>query len=415
MACSFPPVMGWSSYSFIPGKAICTLIWSTDIGYTLMVLMLGVAAPFLVMIISYYKIFARVRDSNRKIGSQRARERAISTITTKSSFKHQDKVSQASAPSALDRTQSSCQHSSSQPGSKGSRTSKASTENTILDRCYTASPSSFTAGVLIKAKSLQGIMRRDSFTSVDSKKTLRFLCDKYGRLHTAEPFSNDRKVLGRRRLSLESPLPEVDSGMEPDCRTPVRKLSLDSSRSSINQPERLKLDPAKPDGFSGSSHADSSCGSLDTMAMGHTNSWRSTTNVTTTTTSIRNASLSYLIGLDPIPTVDKGLGVPKIMSETSTKKSARSDDMKVTVTLLVVIFVFVLSWAPISIVNCLETFLGYQIPRFLDRLTVYMVFLQSALNPIIYGLMNRNFREGFRSIFCCVMAGNVPPREVTLC
>ncbi|XP_035700245.1 uncharacterized protein LOC118432743 [Branchiostoma floridae] len=75
------------------------------------------------------------------------------------------------------------------------------------------------------------------------------------------------------------------------------------------------------------------------------------------------------------------------------------DDVKVTKILLIVICVFVVCWAPISLVNFVETFFRIQIPPILDITTVYMVFLNCALNPVIYGLMNRNFRDGFKDFF----------------
>ena len=84
-------------------------------------------------------------------------------------------------------------------------------------------------------------------------------------------------------------------------------------------------------------------------------------------------------------------------------QSVYREELKITTTLFIIIVVFVLCWAPVSVVNVIETFTAsFQIPLALDRLTVFMVFAQCAANPVIYGLMNRNFREGFKKIFCCI-------------
>ena len=84
-----------------------------------------------------------------------------------------------------------------------------------------------------------------------------------------------------------------------------------------------------------------------------------------------------------------------------SRNSRLADEIKVSVTLLVVISLFVVSWAPISIVNCVETFWSVHEPMYVERAAVAMMYLQSAVNPIIYGLMNRNFRDGFKNLLKC--------------
>lgn len=71
--------------------------------------------------------------------------------------------------------------------------------------------------------------------------------------------------------------------------------------------------------------------------------------------------------------------------------------MKVSLALLIVIVLFVVSWAPISFVNLLETLGAVKhVVVLVDHVAVGMMFLQPALNPMIYGVMNRNFRDCFK-------------------
>lgn len=81
-----------------------------------------------------------------------------------------------------------------------------------------------------------------------------------------------------------------------------------------------------------------------------------------------------------------------------SRKMRIAEEVKVSLTLLIVIVIFAISWAPISLVNCIETFQLASIPRSIDRLAICMMFLQSAVNPILYGVMNKNFRSGFDGI-----------------
>lgn len=98
-----------------------------------------------------------------------------------------------------------------------------------------------------------------------------------------------------------------------------------------------------------------------------------------------------------------GLSGDVRMNLERSRKTRVAEEVKVSLTLLVVIVIFAISWAPISLVNCLETFQLVRIPRSIDRLAVCMMFLQCAVNPILYGVMNKNFRGGFDSILKCFL------------
>ncbi|XP_078345960.1 rhodopsin, GQ-coupled-like [Oculina patagonica] len=87
----------------------------------------------------------------------------------------------------------------------------------------------------------------------------------------------------------------------------------------------------------------------------------------------------------------------------SFRKASRStfQDFKVTKLLLVVVCVFVACWTPHIIVNLMNGFGIIQpIPRILDAISTFLMFLSSSCNPFIYGLMNKKFRKGFRAVLC---------------
>ena len=121
------------------------------------------------------------------------------------------------------------------------------------------------------------------------------------------------------------------------------------------------------------------------------------------------------MSVTPAKTVDRRLSAELRTQLERTRRTRFSDELKVSLALLVVIAVFVVSWAPISLVNAVqtvfmvswapislvnavETFNVAVTPRSLERAAVCMLFLQSAVNPLVYGVMNRNFREVFRNL-----------------
>ena len=92
-----------------------------------------------------------------------------------------------------------------------------------------------------------------------------------------------------------------------------------------------------------------------------------------------------------------------INNVSSRKPRTRSafQDFKVTKLLLVVVCVFVACWTPHVVVNLMNGFgLISPIPRILDAISTFLTLLSSSCNPFIYGLMNKKFRKGFRTILC---------------
>ncbi|XP_078300151.1 thyrotropin-releasing hormone receptor-like [Panthera onca] len=88
---------------------------------------------------------------------------------------------------------------------------------------------------------------------------------------------------------------------------------------------------------------------------------------------------------------------------------------KVTKMLAVVVVVFALLWLPYRTLVVVNSFLS---PPYLNldfllfcRLCIY---LNSAVNPVIYALMSQRFREAFRGLFQCQLARpKLPPQEAT--
>jgi len=71
----------------------------------------------------------------------------------------------------------------------------------------------------------------------------------------------------------------------------------------------------------------------------------------------------------PGKAVDRRLSVELRTQLERTRRTRFSDELKVSLALLVVIAVFVVSWAPISLVNAVETFQLAAVPRPVERPT----------------------------------------------
>ena len=84
-------------------------------------------------------------------------------------------------------------------------------------------------------------------------------------------------------------------------------------------------------------------------------------------------------------------------NNTSARISAK--DLNVTKLLFAVVIVYVLCWLPLLIVDTTELFTGpYVFPRQVYQLYSYMVGVNSAINPVLYGFFNREFKMEFKRI-----------------
>ncbi|KAK8763424.1 hypothetical protein V5799_033965 [Amblyomma americanum] len=104
-------------------------------------------------------------------------------------------------------------------------------------------------------------------------------------------------------------------------------------------------------------------------------------------------------------------------------KPSRADEdtvKQVIKMLILVVSLFVLCWAPILILNVLTAFgsvsaLNYSYLKPLRTCFHLLSYLNSCVNPLVYGFMSRSFRVSFRdAILGCVRQRGPPQRGTTL-
>ena len=77
-------------------------------------------------------------------------------------------------------------------------------------------------------------------------------------------------------------------------------------------------------------------------------------------------------------------------------------EIKVTKSLAIVVFAFVLCWIPFWIIVIIERFASdATVPRNVQLLCPFLNFFSSTINPFIYAGMNPFFRAEFRRLLLC--------------
>ncbi|KAG9329668.1 hypothetical protein JZ751_003250 [Albula glossodonta] len=76
-------------------------------------------------------------------------------------------------------------------------------------------------------------------------------------------------------------------------------------------------------------------------------------------------------------------------------------ETKAAKTLCIIMGCFCLCWAPFFITNVVDPFIGYTVPDKLWTACLWLGYINSMLNPILYAFLNKSFRRAFLIILCC--------------
>uniref|UniRef100_A0A667WSK6 Trace amine-associated receptor 1 n=1 Tax=Myripristis murdjan TaxID=586833 RepID=A0A667WSK6_9TELE len=80
------------------------------------------------------------------------------------------------------------------------------------------------------------------------------------------------------------------------------------------------------------------------------------------------------------------------------RRSSDRSQTKATKTLAVIMGTFLSFWTPFFICNVVDPFIGYSIPPLLFETLVWIGYLNSTVNPLVYAFFYSWFRKAFRAI-----------------
>ena len=89
-------------------------------------------------------------------------------------------------------------------------------------------------------------------------------------------------------------------------------------------------------------------------------------------------------------------------SSVVSSHTVNVEEIKLTRTLFVIVVIFNLCWTPILLIDIVDTIRWtWTFPREVYVAYSFLATISSALNPIIYGVLNNNFQKEYRKILCC--------------
>ena len=75
------------------------------------------------------------------------------------------------------------------------------------------------------------------------------------------------------------------------------------------------------------------------------------------------------------------------------------EETKMTNTILLVVALFVICWAPFAITMFFDVYYPRPLPRAVDIASLLLGYLNSMCNPVLYGLRNSAFKKGFLDLY----------------
>ena len=86
----------------------------------------------------------------------------------------------------------------------------------------------------------------------------------------------------------------------------------------------------------------------------------------------------------------------------NNNKTVTSNEIRLSKSLFVVVFAFMLCWVPAWVITILTRLVfGNKMPRNVQLLCTFFLNISNAINPFIYAGMNPVFRREFRKLLGC--------------
>ena len=461
MLFALPPAVGWSTYEFVPDRAICTLQWSTNISYTVFVFSLGILFPFIVIFVSYAKIFRTVRANFRRMRSHRGSGKVYprsegGTVSLRrpsaGSFRGSSWSPNSRRRNNNDLTRNVLTPHRLQPPPTGSLDRRLNNPLSMPSKkLVKRTVSDITGAIVINGRGhLTDLPRQHS---LENEIIMISPCASASTLDNHSDDASDRGIVQ---------LPNVPGGRMTDytARAASSEWKLDSSGESRSTEESsngsrgykkrehprlsgrisIQLTSVDEPKNTGRSYISSPVAALTTtLAEGnkeqrvfHMQSAISADNLNHACSlrpgqhSLERPRTAGHFDVDKLNNNVRRLSArslrqtlrppsPRDQSQTpslssSSASSSNKDELRMTFMVCAVLVSFILCWAPVSIVSFIAV-LDVTIPAPVDKFAVFMMFLSSAVNPVIYGLMNTKFRMGFTRLLCGWRANKLGSNE----
>ena len=93
--------------------------------------------------------------------------------------------------------------------------------------------------------------------------------------------------------------------------------------------------------------------------------------------------------------------LPSLSQRRRNEARITVQEIKLSRSLFIVVFTFMSCWVPLWVIVVLRRFVIMDMPRNVELLCMFFLYLSNTVNPVIYSGMNSAFRSEFRRIITC--------------
>lgn len=129
--------------------------------------------------------------------------------------------------------------------------------------------------------------------------------------------------------------------------------------------------------------------------------WQSGEEEVTSSISVTvESSTEMTINIDHPSASAESATEPVKRRKRSSPLLKRREEIRLAFSLVVVVVIFVICWLPYCISMLISVFYDGHVPREFHMFTLVIGYANSGCNPIVYGVMNKRFKVGFKRLFC---------------
>ena len=92
---------------------------------------------------------------------------------------------------------------------------------------------------------------------------------------------------------------------------------------------------------------------------------------------------------------------PSLRHSRGNEARISVQEIRLSRSLFIVFFTFLSCWIPLWVIVVLRRFFIVRMPRNVELLCMFFLYISSSVNPVMYAEMNSLFRKEFRQIILC--------------
>ncbi|XP_052769272.1 D(2)-like dopamine receptor isoform X2 [Mya arenaria] len=386
---SIPPLIGWSEYVYTPTHSFCFADWVNHMSYAFFMIGCCFGIPFSVMTVCNIRIVRSVRFSRLRV---KTNSRNLNSSEINDSYFRRTRHTTLRSDGCTfyeDKNVASFDNSSFKLCGNQSLNSKGKIYESIEKDIS-----------IIEIDEEIQILDRETNKQTDEIEK----CDNYindsNQSMTKE--SNEIMTDGEEMVVVEKIFDAMIESDDKLIETIPDKTSTESMFQSKPLVNKINVEMNKSKTSNTQSLNDQNTSpSVKDSSLAHP-PWKSTVEQFIQHPSPRpispEPSSDTSIKIRPSSSVSVNPSRPFSMRQTPPFR--RREELRLALSLTVVVVVFVICWLPYCISMILSIFASGKVPREFHMFTLLIGYANSGCNPIIYGVMNKRFKVGFERLFC---------------